>query len=457
MRAQGKSWAEIARAVRHERMVTARAAMRIAHGWTQIEAADEWNRRWPDDWKEAKHFSYWETWPAAKKGRKPSLLWLTRLAELYGCGLDDLLVDVDYATLETISDASVRGAATMDDVERRAFILGGAGLVAAPSMAAGVLLDAIDGSSTSLSVGRPEIDEILAATELLNRADHEHGGGYARSLAVVQLRHAADLLQARCPTALRPDLFSAVAHLADNCAFMTFDAGGNLRADRAAQAMWNAALECTEEVNDWHLQVAVLVNLSRQALWLAKPADALPLTERALSLSHHISPRERALVWSTRASVHAQRGDVPATVAALKASDDHFGKAVPSDDEPSWMYYYDDAEHSSSTGHALYDLVMSTGCGEYDEAVRRQTAAVNGFPAGEARSKALSGARLAILQMRHDDPDEAATTGLAALDVAGTVHSRRTHRYLALLATAAGPHSSRHEVAELLERLPIPA
>jgi hypothetical protein len=457
MRAQGKGWAEIARAVQHDRMVTARAAMRIAHGWTQNEAADEWNRRWPDDWKEAKTFSYWESWPDGGGGRKPSLAQLARLADMYECGLDDLLTDVDYATLETISDASVRGAATMDDVERRVFILGGASLVAAPSMAAGVLLAALDGSHTSVSVGQSEIDEILAATSLLNRADHEHGGGYARSLAVVQLRHAAGLLQARCPTALRPDLFSAVAHLADNCAFMTFDAAADQRADRTARVMWNGALECTEEIGDWHLQVAVLVNLSRQALWLAKPDEALALTERALSLSHHISPRERALVWSTRASVHAQRGDVPATVAAIKASDGHFGKAETSDDEPSWMYYYDGAEHSSSTGHALYDLVMSTGCGEYDEAVKRQTAAVDGFPAGEARSKALSGARLAILQMRHGDPGEAATTGQATLDVAGTIHSRRTHRYLALLAKAATPHSRRDRVGELLARLPVPA
>lgn len=457
MRALGKSWADIARIIRMEQRVSARAAMRMAHGWTQAEAAERWTQRWPDDPSSEKRFRMWEAWPVSSYGNPPSLPRLTRLAQLYECRLDDLLADVDYATLSaTGTDEPSPDPARLNDVERREFLLGGASLVAAPSMAAGALLDAIDGSRTTMSVGRPEIDQILEATAFLQRSDHAHGGGYARSLAVVQLRHAADLLQARCPTSLRADLFSAVAHLADNCGFMTFDAGGDERSDRAARGMWNAALACTEEASDWHLQVAVLVNMSRQALWLAEPNGALALSERALALSHQVTPRERALVWSTRASVHAQRGDVPATVAAIKAADGHFAKALNTTAEPSWMYYYDDAEHASSTGHALYDLVMTTGS-EYDEAVIRQRRAVDGFPRSEARSKTLSGTRLAILQMRGGDPDEAATTGGDLLDVASQIRSRRTRRYFDVLSQVAEPHSGRPVVADLQQRLAQPA
>lgn len=56
--------------------------MRMAHGWTQAEAARRWNDRWPDDAKTFKNISYWETWPSST-GHMPSLHVLDRLAQLY--------------------------------------------------------------------------------------------------------------------------------------------------------------------------------------------------------------------------------------------------------------------------------------------------------------------------------------------------------------------------------------
>jgi len=41
-------------------------------GWSQSQVAEEWNRRWPDDLKTFKNFSYWELWPA-RTGHAPSL------------------------------------------------------------------------------------------------------------------------------------------------------------------------------------------------------------------------------------------------------------------------------------------------------------------------------------------------------------------------------------------------
>jgi len=67
-------------------------ALRLAHGWSQRQAADRWNERWPADPKTFKNFSYWENWPS-KTGYAPSLDVLARLAELYECSVADLLVD----------------------------------------------------------------------------------------------------------------------------------------------------------------------------------------------------------------------------------------------------------------------------------------------------------------------------------------------------------------------------
>ena len=94
MRATDHSWAQIAREFQTRFHVNARVAMRQARGWTQPEAAERWNRRWPEDPKTFKNFSYWEAWPSST-GYAPSLEVLDRMARLYECSVADLLSDLD--------------------------------------------------------------------------------------------------------------------------------------------------------------------------------------------------------------------------------------------------------------------------------------------------------------------------------------------------------------------------
>jgi hypothetical protein len=101
LRAAGKSWVEVANALREQYRFNARMALRYAHGWSQSQAAEEWNKRWPDELKTFKVFSYWEQWPSAT-GHAPSFDNLTKLAELYECAVSDLLVDLpDFRHLDT--------------------------------------------------------------------------------------------------------------------------------------------------------------------------------------------------------------------------------------------------------------------------------------------------------------------------------------------------------------------
>lgn len=108
LRHQGLSWAEIGVAFALTYRVNPRVAMRQARGWSQPQAAAHWTRRWPDDPKTFKNFSYWEQWPG-QTGHAPSLDTLDRLAQLYECRLTDLLGDCrDYGAGPATAALQVR-------------------------------------------------------------------------------------------------------------------------------------------------------------------------------------------------------------------------------------------------------------------------------------------------------------------------------------------------------------
>ncbi len=111
LRASGASWVEVAAALQQRYRFNVRVALRYAHGWSQRQAADEWNQRRPDELKTFKSFSCWEQWPGST-GHAPSFDNLSKLAELYECAVSDLLVDLpDFRHLDTASSPDLHTAA----------------------------------------------------------------------------------------------------------------------------------------------------------------------------------------------------------------------------------------------------------------------------------------------------------------------------------------------------------
>lgn len=282
----------------------------------------------------------------------------------------------------------------------------------------------------SLSLIDAEQIELLAVE--LTAWDHARGGSLARIAAVAQARWAADLLTLPATDTVFKAVARASAQLCLAAGFMSFDAQ---RQDEA-HSVFTAALDCAREANDPRLEAKALSHQARQAIWCGDPDSALSLLDIALHLPS-LSGSELAMLHAGRARAHAKRNAVAETLAAVDAADRAFSRHRP-DDTPTWMSYYDLAQHQGDTGHALFDLAVQGH--EQAETLARLSAAAVGHDAGHARSQALSRAKLAALQFACGDPDEAMATALPTAHQISTLRSRRALASLDEIARYAYPY-----------------
>lgn len=291
-------------------------------------------------------------------------------------------------------------------------------------------------------VGVREIEQVRSVARVFGTWDHTYGGGVVREAVASQLQYSAGLLEARCPQRLQTDLLGAVGYLGHTAAFMAFDA----YAHDDARRMFEFALACAERANDWHLRAKVLSSMARQSIWCGDADTGLTYVELAMVRADRLTPTERAMLLTARARALAKLGRVADAAETVGIADEQFADSSP-DDDPVWMRYYDSAQHSGDTGHALYDLALR---GHFaSEARARLAAAVAGHSAEYARSRAISGIKLASLTMRVGDPDEAADIGTRALDEAGKITSRRAADDLRELGRSTTPHQQVPQVAQL--------
>lgn len=337
----------------------------------------------------------------------------------------------------------------MSDMDRREFL---AGAVALPTTASIDGLDSIAPSPPPARAGTTEIAQVRDTAMAVKRGDLRWGGGFGFDAALVETRRARDLLEARCPERLRPDLLVAVGWLASNTGFMAFD----IERYRDAARLWNVAQHCAEEAGNWSLVARVFGSMARQSLWLEHADDALGLLERALEGDHgRLVPTERAMLWALKARACADTGDVAATEQAIGAADEWFSRREADEcrDRP-WVAHYSYAHHWGDTGLA-WDRVAIVRANPHAvaQAGRRHQAAADGHGADAARSHALALIALARLNTTTGDLDHGVVAGHRAVDAAQQVRSLRVREELVGLYEVTASHAARADVAELRDQI----
>lgn len=267
-------------------------------------------------------------------------------------------------------------------------------------------------------VGMTHVDEVRAAAEVFDGWDMLHGSGMLREAMIAQLRYCAELLKARCPDRVRTELFSAVGYFGEVAGFSTFDAF----AHDDARRIFQFALSCAEKAGDWQLRAQILADMAVQANRCGDPDAGLTFVGMAMARPDRLTAVERCKLHAVRGRSLAKLGRVQDTAATVGAADEEFSQHHPGE-EPTWLAYYDDAQHSATTGTALWELGVQ---GHFvAEARSRLSTAVAGHGPEYGRARALNQAKVASLVMATGDPAEAAALGAQALDWAGAVRSHR--------------------------------
>ncbi|WP_253766865.1 XRE family transcriptional regulator [Goodfellowiella coeruleoviolacea] len=334
-----------------------------------------------------------------------------------------------------------------DDVRRQAFLRALTATVA--GVAAGSpVAEAVGRAATGdapARVGATDVRQVDHAITLFGEWQDLYGGGVCRDALAGQVRWATQLLNARATDQVRNDLHRSVGFLADVAGWGAFDAGHH---DTARQ-YFRLALHCAEQAGDWGLRANVLSDMARQEVYLGRPDDGLSLIELAQVRQDRQTPTVRAMLSTVRARTLAKVNRGEDCYAAVLTAEDHFSSQKPSEDPP-WITYFNAADLAGDTGHALLDVALAGR--HVDDARRRLRQSVAGYSAAQARARAFSLGKLAVLELTVGDAGQGIAYAEQALDAGAPLKSRRAHDDLVEVRKALGRHPNLPGASDLRSR-----
>jgi hypothetical protein len=343
-----------------------------------------------------------------------------------------MAADVGLTLAATWSEC-VTAATTLwrADLERRRFLVESAAAASASSAAAlQWLVSPVPGPPSRTGrrqVGASDIDAIQQVIRSYRELDNRLGGGRVRGAVVHYLNSEVALLlsEGRFNVVTGARLAAAGAELAQLAGWMAYDTGLHGHAQRYL----TLALSFARHAGNAGLGAEVLAAKAHQAVYLARPAEAVDLARAAQATARRAGlPTLLAECLVMEAHGHAASNDARACARALSDAEAAFGRAVRADD-PVWLRYFDEAYLAARMGHCFHALGEP---GHAERYARRSLTMDGRFVRGKAFNLSL----LATALAEQDDIEQACTVGRQALDLAAGLRSARSVRYIRELQSA---------------------
>jgi hypothetical protein len=301
-------------------------------------------------------------------------------------------------------------------------------------------------------VGESELAAIQHVVASYRELDNRLGGGRVRGAVVHYLNtEVAPLLaDGRFDTKTGQRLAAVGAELAQLAGWMAYDAGLHGHAQRYL----TVALSFAHHAGNDGLGAEVLAAKAHQAVYLARPAEAVDLARAA-----QVTARRAGLATLLaechvmEAHGHAANNDARACGRALSGAEAAFGKAMRGND-PAWLRYFDEAYLAARMAHCFRAL----GEPAHAERYARRSLHMDGR---FVRGKAFNLALLATALADQDDVEQACAVGGQALDLTAGLRSARSVRYIKDLQRSLRRRADTAAVrlfsARVAERLPAAA
>jgi tetratricopeptide (TPR) repeat protein len=294
--------------------------------------------------------------------------------------------------------------------------------------------------------GRPEVRSAAAMLRLFSDTDMVFGGGHARLALAGYLRSTiAPWLAGDTRPNVRRELMTTAARLSYLCGFMCFDDELHGKAQRHYLTSLRLSAESADSIG----YALTLRALSVQARLLGHCRPAVDLAEAAVhTATSRATPRVHAFLLGQLAVAHAADGDRHDALKALTAAEKHLSRA---DQYTPGVAAY----HASSLAH---QQAATTAClGDRRNAIKALETSIQHRPAEERRSRAITLARLAELQLAEGHLEQACHTWRHFLDDYPHLTSRRADTAMKTLRASIRPHQNNPAARGLLHRATVVA
>ncbi|MEW2302145.1 tetratricopeptide repeat protein [Streptomyces sp. NPDC006655] len=318
---------------------------------------------------------------------------------------------------DTVEDVAEIGRAHVD---RRQFNRSAAYSLAALSLPHWAEIDErgqLAATHPGSRIGDSDVQAVIDMSDMFSQADDRYGGGHARAAVHAYIAHdVTAFLRSDASEPVRRRMHAAVADLVYLAGFMAWDDEDHILAQRCYLAASRLATRADDPLTYCH----ALRGLSIQALHLGHPHNALTLAETAYDAGRaHSQPRTRAFLLGQIAAAAASDGNRHLALSHLTETERQLERALSG---PTAFGSYHRAALDFQRGQIL------TFIGDLRGADQAYSASLRNRPEEERRSRAMTLAPLAEIQLRQGHLDKACATWQTFFDEAVQLHSGRVRK-----------------------------